>query len=209
MKIIIPSYEIIYPVYKREGEEMVRQIERAARCCYKSEQKSTSDGQSAIKLVTMLRDNGHEAMLEFGGNITVKIIADRGFLAEITRHRLASFAVESSRYVSYKEGIEVICPDDINNDEDAFSIWLEVMEASEKVYKNLIELGYKPQIARSVLPTALKTEINISANIREFRHIFKLRTSKAAHPQMRELMIPLLKELKEIIPVVFDDIEVE
>ena len=162
-------------------------------------------------------------MLEFGGNIHVKIICDRGVSHELVRHRLASFAQESTRYCNYgkDEHIifiipnqlerinECICTDirDIEHTSQGEAIWITNMLYSELHY-NILMKDYKwtPQQARSVLPNSLKTEINISANIREWRHILKLRTSKAAHPQMRELMCPLLDELKSKIPILFDDI---
>ena len=83
------------------------------------------------------------------------------------------------------------------------------MEASERAYNQLIELGATPQEARTVLPNSLKTEIVMTYNIREWRHFFKLRCSKGAHPQMREIAIPLLKEFQKRIPVLFDDIAIE
>jgi thymidylate synthase (FAD) len=162
----------------------------------------------------------HEAMLEFGGNITVKFICDRGVSHELVRHRLVSFAQESTRYCNYgnNDHIEFIIPcwckeieEQETNvchfiDDSTETIWLHTMYKCEEGYLNMINQGWSPQQARSVLPNSLKTEINMSANIREWRHIFKLRTSNAAHPQMRELMCPLLDEFKQRIPILFDDI---
>ena len=230
MKLIKASYEIITPI---NGEEILKQIELAARTCYKSEDKieyeplSIPDiegdkyigdkevpdyyAKSARILIPKLITRGHEAMLEFGGNITVKFICDRGVSHELVRHRLASFAQESTRYCNYnkEEDIIFIQPcwiTDISSDNEDVTNWYDAMCESEDRYNNLISLGWSPQQARSVLPNSLKTEINVSANIREWRHILKLRTSKAAHPQMRELMCPLLDELKNKIPILFDDI---
>ena len=218
MKLIKASYEIITPI---NGEEILKQIELAARTCYKSEDKieytMNTHGSppfianSARVLIPKLIKNGHDAMLEFGGNITVKFICDRGVSHELVRHRLASFAQESTRYCNYnkEEDIIFIQPcwiTDISSDNEDVINWYDAMCESEDRYNNLISLGWSPQQARSVLPNSLKTEINISANIREWRHILKLRTSKAAHPQMRELMCPLLDELKNKIPILFDDI---
>ena len=230
MKLIKASYEIITPI---NGEEILKQIELAARTCYKSEDKieyeplSIPDiegdkyigdkevpdyyAKSARILIPKLITRGHEAMLEFGGNITVKFICDRGVSHELVRHRIASFAQESTRYCNYnkEEDIIFIQPcwiTDISSDNEDVTNWYDAMCESEDRYNNLISLGWSPQQARSVLPNSLKTEINVSANIREWRHILKLRTSKAAHPQMRELMCPLLDELKNKIPILFDDI---
>ena len=220
MKLIKASYEIITPI---NGEEILKQIELAARTCYKSEGKIEYNLEgsnphalkevaiSARILIPKLISRGHEAMLEFGGNITVKFICDRGVSHELVRHRLASFAQESTRYCNYnkEEDIIFIQPcwiTDISSDNEDVTNWYDAMCESEDRYNNLISLGWSPQQARSVLPNSLKTEINVSANIREWRHILKLRTSKAAHPQMRELMCPLLDELKNKIPILFDDI---
>ena len=225
MKLIKASYEIITPI---NGEEILKQIELAARTCYKSEDKveyimnthgsPSFTASSARVLIPKLIKNGHEAMLEFGGAITVKFICDRGVSHELVRHRLASFAQESTRYCNYgkdehitfiipcwldiKEG--TISPRIVNTHAERW--WVNHMTRSEEAYNELIKIGWSPQQARSVLPNSLKTEINVSANIREWRHILKLRTSKAAHPQMRELMCPLLDELKNKIPILFDDI---
>jgi len=170
----------------------------------------------------------HEAMLEFGGMITVRFIVDRGVSHELVRHRVASFAQESTRYCNYSkdEHISFIIPPWINDtlnetykyhkDIDWFQStediaastanWLQCIAWCESNYNTLLLNGWTPQQARSVLPNSLKTEINVSANIREWRHIFKLRTAKAAHPQMREVMQPLLDEFKILIPLLFDDI---
>ncbi len=244
MKLIKASYEIITPI---NGEEILKQIELAARTCYKSEDKieygvkdipndiSQLDENyyaiSARKLISNLIKNKHDAMLEFGGNITVKFICDRGVSHELVRHRLASFAQESTRYCNYgkDEHIQFIIPcwlkDRFIGDFDRFEYnyhkdielfqsseendlcnFLQSIAFSEVNYNTLLLNGWSPQQARSVLPNSLKTEINVSANIREWRHILKLRTNKAAHPQMRELMCPLLNELKIKIPILFDDI---
>lgn len=179
--------------------------------------------KSARILIPKLISRGHEAMLEFGGNITVKFICDRGISHELVRHRLASFAQESTRYCNYgkDEHITFIIPEGSNLEEKTWSIqqmmnsvkddnplfnWMWSMIESEASYNRLLKQGWSPQQARSVLPNSLKTEINVSANIREWRHIFKLRTAQAAHPQMRELMVPLLKEFQKQIPILFDNI---
>ena len=234
MKLIKPSYEILTPI---SGEEILKQIEIAARTCYKSEDKIEYDdildcrtgeyipsyhAKSARPLIQKLIKNGHEAMLEFGGMITVKFICDRGVSHELVRHRISSFAQESTRYCNYgnDEHITFIIPcwfDNmaettgtglrgfiIKNKEEG--IWINTMLSTEVDYQLLIQNGWSPQQARSVLPNSLKTEINVSANIREWRHILKLRTANAAHPQMQELMRPLLKEFQEKIPILFDDI---
>lgn len=223
MKLIKPSFKITSSL---NGEEILAAIEYAARTCYKSEDKmefsDKGEALSARKLVKSLMERGHDAMLEFGGMITVKFICDRGVSHELVRHRLCSFAQESTRYVNYAKGkydgdLTFIIPcwtsltekstyDKISVEEPLEAEWLLHMQSAETSYNLLIKKGWTPQQARSVLPNSLKTEINMSANIREWRKIFSLRCDKPAHPQMRELMIPLLAEFKRRIPILFDDL---
>lgn len=224
MRIVLPSYEILTPI---RGEDL-QQIERIARTCYKSEDRITGD--SAVKFVTMLRDRGHEAMLEFG-TLAVRFICDRGVSHELVRHRLCSFAQESTRYVDYQRGhVEFILPpwvqsvpageyaitwhgvygDPMCEPEEMINgdaPWFWHCAVSERDYHVLRSHEWQPQQARAVLPNSVKTEIVIQANYREWRHIMQLRTSRAAHPQMRELMVPLLAELQSKIPVLFDDLQ--
>lgn len=207
MKVISPSFEIM-PV---NGEEILKSIERAGRTCYKSEDKITAD--SARKFVAGIVKSGHESVIEHE-KITVRIICDRGVTHEIVRHRIASYSQESTRYCNYsadKFGNELtfVQPFYWNEKKDKMGLWLRSMLFAEKMYMELIELGATPQEARAVLPNSLKTEIVVTMNLREWRHFFKVRCSAAAHPQMREVAIPILKKFKEIIPVVFDDIQVE
>ena len=200
MKLIEQGYEII-----SLPENLLETLENAGRTCYKSEDKITKE--SAPKFVKMLRDRGHHAMIEFG-DIIVKFVTNRGVTHEIVRHRLSSFAQESTRYVRYNGDMEFIRPvwfDDCRTEEIA--VFERSLYNAEVSYKSLLDLGWRPEQAREVLPNSLKTEIVWKANIREWRHIFNLRCSKAAHPQMRALMLPLLKELKEKLPIVFDDIK--
>lgn len=210
MKIVEPKYEILTDISK-SGVKELQQIERVARVCYKSEDKIVPDGSSAKKLVGFLVKQGHEAMLEHS-QLSVLFTCDRGVANELTRHRIASFAQESTRYCNYSKDkfgseIQVIMPTFIKNaDEPTRIAWTESMYAIEKQYMQLLEHGFRPEQARCVLPLCLKTEIVVTANLREWRNIFKLRTPVAAHPQMRELMCPLLKELQKKIPVIFDDI---
>ena len=205
--IVEPSYEIIIPKTPEEGMDMLRLIERAARNCYKSENKISENGTSALSLVTTLRDSGHHAMLEFG-NMTVKFVIDRGLSHELVRHRLASYAQTSTRWVDYKEGIQVIKPSGIFSNTPEYDWWLNSIEAAQVSYTALIKLGCKPQIARSVLPLCLKTEIIMSANLREWVFVLQTRTGPTVHPDMRDIMVKLLQEVKTLIPVVFDDIKV-
>ena len=223
MRILESGYEILTPI-SDGGIEELKHIERIGRVCYKSEDKITDDGESAKRFVKMLINNHHEAMIEHS-TLSVLFTCDRGVSHEIVRHRIASFAQESTRYVNYakdKFGNEISVINITNGidldtkmknfDADAIGTiyceWLKAMEDAEKHYMNMIELGATPQIARSVLPNSTKTNITVTANYREWRTFFKLRTAKDAHPQIREIAIPLLKELQAKIPVVFDDIKV-
>ena len=215
MKLIKQSHEILY--YNPKAIEI---IERCARTCYKSEDKITEN--SAKKFVQMLLDKKHHAMIEFS-DIIVKFITNRGVSHELVRHRLCSFAQESTRYVNYNSSdMEFIKPvwlhesyeDEKQMQQNVNEIkakwqWAAVMSKAEQAYNELINFGWRPEQAREILPNSIKTEIIIKANIREWRHILTLRTSKQSHPQMRALMIPLVKELQSLIPIVFDDIKGE
>lgn len=224
MNIMSASYEILTPI-SSGGIRELKHIEGIGRVCYKSEGYITEDGESAKRFVKMLIDKGHTAMIEHC-SLSIKFVVDRGISHEIVRHRIASFAQESTRYVNYsldKFGHEINVIDIgegilldkkmKNLDENIiFQIvneWMKAMADAERHYMKMIELGASPQIARSVLPNSTKTELTVTANYREWRNFFELRTPDDAHPQMREVMIPLLKELKTKIPVIFDDIEVE
>lgn len=194
------------------GEVLLKKIEKAGRTCYKSEEKITSD--SAKDFVKRILASGHESVIEHE-KLTVRVICDRGVTHEIVRHRIASYSQESTRYCNYSKNsfgneISVIEPcfwqSDSQEDKQKLAAWKQAMEEAEKAYMKLIELGATAQEARSVLPNSLKTEIVMTMNLREWRHFFRLRTSNAAHPQMREIARPMLDDFKKRIPVIFDDI---
>lgn len=205
MKIIAPYHEIISKI---DGAEMLRNIELCGRVCYKSEDRIT-DG-SAEKFVGMILKSGHESVLEHE-KITVRFVCDRGVTHEIVRHRIASYSQESTRYCNYSKDkfggeITFIRPCFWAEDDEKFAVWKETMQSIEDSYVKLISLGAKPEEARSILPNSVKTEIMVTMNLREWRHFFKLRTAERAHPQIREVAIPLLNEFKGLVPVIFDDI---
>ncbi len=201
MKIIKP-YFIIED--KIDGEKILKKIESYGRTCYKSESKITYN--SAKKFVSIIIKKGHESVIEHE-KITVRVICDRGVTHEIVRHRLAAYSQESTRYCNYQnKGMQVIKPCFFNKKQ--YDIWKKSMEESEKSYNELIKLGATPQEARSVLPNSLKTEIVITYNLREWRHFFKLRCSLFAHPQIREIAVPILAEFQKKIPVIFDDFKI-
>ena len=205
MKIIEPSVELMRDF---DGAEVMKFIERCGRTCYQSEKNITED--SAEKFVRNLIKRGHESVLEHF-SATFKIICDRGVMAELTRHRLASFSVESTRYNNYASAkfdneLTFIKPSFWKEDTNAYVNFEFDMQEFEKVYLNWIEEGATPQEARAFLPNSLKTEIVMTANLREWRTILKLRTAKDAHPQMRQVANMILKILKEKLLVVFEDI---
>ena len=217
MKLIKPGYVIVSDI---NSEKILKGIEYAGRTCYKSEEKITEE--SAKEFVKMIIKRGHESVLEHE-KITIKIICDRGVSHELVRHRIASFSQESTRYCDYSKDkfdnkVSFIIPLWLDLEEntnyeitvpskDPKMIWLRAMSRAEIDYFRLIGFGkWSPQQARSILPNSLKTEVVITANLREWRLIFKQRAAKAAHPQMREIMCPLLDELKTKLSIVFDDI---
>jgi len=209
-------------------------IEQAGRTCYQSQPTIPGSTGSATKFTQMLLDKGHHAMIEFGW-LCYRIICDRGVTHELVRHRLVSWAQESTRWCNYKGGVTFIIPPwvdiperfidtdtwfdneenyldaadrtgDIEYFEHENLIWLRAMQEAEEHYQHLMGYGSTPQKARSVLPNSLKTQICMAANIREWRHFFLLRTHKDAHPQMREVANMLLVDARERYPVVFDDL---
>lgn len=205
MNIINASYKI----EKLPSREDIQLIEAAGRVCYKSEEKITDT--SFVDFLERIVRKGHESVLEHS-MLTVRFICDRGVSHELVRHRLASFSQESTRYCNYGGEVAFIMPcffKQCLNVYPPYVLWKDAMLSSEDTYKEMLKQGASPQEARSVLPNSTKTEVVMTANLREWRHILKLRTSKAAHPQMRELMCPLLEDLKASIPVIFDDISGE
>ncbi len=205
MKVIDPSFSFMH---LPDGEFVLRHLELAARTCYKSEDKADAD--SARKLLSRIVRLGHDSVLEHI-SVTVRIVCDRGVTHELVRHRLCSFSQESTRYANYAQDkfgreITVIRPFFWAEDDARYALWLSAMQACEEAYLRLVEAGATAQEARSVLPNSLKTEIVTTANIREWRHIFKLRCDKAAHPQMRQVMLPMLGAFQERIPLLFDDL---
>jgi len=209
MKIIKPYYIIETPIINEE--EILVFIEKAGRTAYKSEDRITSD--SAKKFIASIIKSGHESVIEHF-TISVRFICDRGISHELVRHRIASFTQESGRYCNYSKDkfnkeITVIEPFFWEKDSIQYLLWKEHCEDAELTYLALLEEGATPEQARSVLPNSLKTEVFQTMNLREWRHFLKLRTSKKAHPQMRELVIPLLREFQSEFPTFFSDIIIE
>lgn len=213
MIIVKPAYEIIS---QNDYPSMLEKIEKAGRVCYKSENR-ISEGTAETFIRGILK-RGHESVIEHEG-ISVRVICDRGVTHEIVRHRVASYSQESTRYCNYtndKFSSQISCIDiatgfqyDLNNETDCkkYEVWQEAMKASEKYYFRLLELGAKPQEARSVLPNSLKTELVMTMNLREWRHFFRLRCATAAHPQMRELACMILADFIKRFPIFFEDLQ--
>ena len=205
MQIIQPNVEIMSAV---DGQAILRHLEIVGRTCYKSEGLITDT--SAETFVRKLIARGHEAIIEHE-SISVRFICDRGVSHELVRHRLASYAQSSTRYCNYSKAqfnseITVIKPCFLAEGTEAYRQWEWTMHRAECAYFDLLDIGLSPQEARCVLPNSLKTEVVMTANLREWRTVLRLRCSKAAHPQMREVMLMLLEKLHAAIPVVFDDI---
>lgn len=203
MKIIQPSFEIL-----PYSEYITKVIEYAGRKCWKSEDRIEED--SDIKFIQMLKGVNHASVLEHG-SISVNFVCDRGVSHELVRHRLASYSQESTRYCNYSKGkygseISVIEPFFYTDRPVLYASWKRGCESAEIEYMFQLENGAKAQEARDNLPNSLKTEVVATFNPREWRHVFTLRTSPAAHPQIRQIMCPTLKRFREIWPVLFDDV---
>jgi len=197
MKIVKQSHEILHM-------DSIDRIETAGRTCYKSKKRDTNGTNGTNMFVKGLIKRGHEAMIEHA-NATVRFITNRGVTHELVRHRLCAFGQESTRYVSY-------FGDDIRFIEPVWgtdTVWINAMIVAERYYKALVHNGWRLEQAREVLPNSLKTEIVVTANFREWRHIFKLRalgTTGRPHPQMKALMLPVLLDFAEREPAAFGDL---
>ena len=204
MKIVQQSHEWITPLNR---DVTLKRIEQIARTCYQSE-GAIKPGSDA-KMVAMLCKNHHYAMIEHI-SLSIKFITDRGVANEIVRHRIGSYAQESTRYCNYNKDkfdnqITVI---DHGYTGDLHACWLEAVDDAETSYQIMIAKGATPEQARDVLPLCLKTETVCTWNLREWHEVLRLRTAKDAHPAIRALMIPVLHELQEVYPEIFNDIEV-
>jgi thymidylate synthase (FAD) len=204
MKIVAPGFEILTPL---DPPALLARLERAGRTCYLSEGRAAAG--SAGPFVRSLIHRGHLSVIEHE-SLSLRLICDRGVSHELVRHRLASFSQESTRYVNYGHGPEgrgltVIKPLFFEEGSEKYARWLLAMEAAEAAYLGLLDAGATAQEARTVLPHSLKTEIVITANLREWRHILALRCGSAAHPQMREIMNLVQYRFQELLPEIFVD----
>lgn len=185
----------------KDPMDLLQDIERIGRVCYKSEHRITSS--SAAPFVRNIIARGHESVLEHI-SITVRFITDRAIANELVRHRIAAYSQESTRYCNYKDKIEFIYPKNVSDKQ--LQLIMEACACAATTYQTLIADGATPEVARDVLPLCTKTELIATYNLREWRHILRLRTDKAAHPKMRELMQTLLQFFQGLVPIIFDDI---
>jgi len=203
IEVIQPSIFIDEPIH---AEDILKKIEYIGRISHKSESK-IGPGTAEI-FVKKLLEMGHESVLEHV-SISARIICDRGISHELVRHRIAAYTQESTRYCRYLKVIQFIKPLFYREGTKEYDLWYQSCLASAKTYTALIKLGSKAEEARSVLPNSLKTEIVSTFNLRQWRHVFKMRCGIGAHPQIREVMIPILKKFKREISIIFDDLIIE
>ena len=204
MKVVEPWIK----VEKIDGKKIMKRLERACRTCYRSEGSITED--SYKKLLTNCITRGHESVLEHE-KVTVRIYNDIGSYKDLTRHRFASFSIESTRYCSYnkdKYGNEITFINTVYiENEEMYNTWKDSMQNIEKNYIKMKELGASTDMVRELLPHSTAAEYTMTANIREWKHILELRTTSHVHPAIRQVLIPLLLYFKEEMPEIFDDVQ--
>lgn len=217
MNIIKPYARIIIPDYPMAGIDLLRRIEQIARVSHRSEAAQTEDSWRRF-LTAVVLEHGDWSVTEHI-NVTVEAYVDRGITHEWVRHRLGAYTQESTRFVNYEKKMPpaFIAPELEDEPERAgngeqvalspYQLWAHAVDTCERSYRRMIQLGVAPQTARSVFPNALASKLIVTYNLRSWRHFFLMRTSKEAHPQMREVTIPLLAEFKTMIPLLYDDIE--
>ncbi len=206
MIIVEPAFKILYPQTKSEALDALRRVELAGRVCYKSEDRANED--SYYRFIQMLMGRGHWSVIEHA-TMTAHLVTNRGVTHELVRHRVASFSQESTRYCNYNKGkfggeITVVNPGELSGEN--LTAWRQGIEAVEKSYMQMIQAGVSPQIARGVLPNDLKAEIVVTANLREWHHIFTMRCASNAHPHIRHVMKLGLAQMIEWYSPVFDDL---
>lgn len=200
----------ITPITPLNGQAILKRIEEIARTCYRSEDKITEDGKSAEQLVRALTNAGHGAMLEHA-TISMRYLSNIAAYKDLTRQRMASYAVESTRWCSYNNGkfgseIKFLDPIEIPKDTIKYQVWLNAMQQAEKNYMDMASMGAKPDELSLVLPQSTAAEFVITANLREWAHIFGLRAVGHSRPCVRQIMQTTLEMLHKEIPIVFDDV---
>ena len=204
MKIIKPM--II--VEDKDYVKLMKNLERACRTCYRSEDKIVEDSYKT--LLTNCINRGHESVLEHE-KITIQMICDIGVYKDLTRHRHASFSIESTRYCNYGKDkfdneLKFIKPCNIEPGQ-IYAFWMNEMQNIEHTYQEMSRRGCTPDQMRMILPHSTAALVTMTANIREWKHILELRCTKHAHPAVQQVMIPLLLHFKETMPEIFDSIE--
>ena len=205
MKLIDP---VVY-VENYDAKKMLKRIERACRTCYRSEDKVTED--SYKNLIKNCISRGHESVLEHE-KVSIRMICDIGAYKDLTRHRIASFSIESTRYCNYGKDkfdneIKFMKPVNIDEGTEIYNLFVEGLEGIEKNYLKMAELDAKPDQLRMLLPHSTASEVNMTCNLREWKHVFTLRCSKHAHPSIRQVLIPLLLKFKEDMPEIFESVD--
>lgn len=212
-KVFVTKMNIIEPYAKlmdveslESGIKLLKKIEWCGRISHRSEDAQTDDSYDRF-IRTVVLGHGDWSIVEHA-SATVDMLVDRGITHEIVRHRLFSFTQESTRFVNYEKKMppSFIRPEGLSREQEVWC-WNSAIQECEGMYRKLLAFGTAPQIARSVFPNALASRIIITGNLRNWRHFFIMRTTKEAHPQMRQVTIPLLKEFQEKIPILFEDIE--
>lgn len=198
----------VIPVTPLNGDAILKRIEEIARTCYKSEDKITDDGESAKKIVRALSQAGHGAMLEHA-SITMRYVSNIAAYKDLTRHRPASYAIESTRWCNYTKGkfgkeIKFLDPIEIPHDSIKYQVWLNGMEQAEKHYMNMADIGASADELSLLLPQSTAAEFCITANLREWNHIFSLRAVGHCRPCVKQIMQPTLELFHKEIPIVFD-----
>lgn len=205
MKIIEPIVEVEKADYNR----IMKNLERACRTCYRSENKITEESYKT--LLKNCINRGHESILEHE-KITIRMICDIGVYKDLTRHRHASFSIESTRYCNYgkdkfENQIKFMEPVNIERNTEVYEEWQKTCEEIEHHYIKMVELGATPDQMRMILPHSTAALVTMTANIREWKHILSLRCTKHAHPAVEQVMIPLLLHFKKNMPEIFENIE--
>ena len=200
----------IIPLTQINGMEIIKHLENIARTCYKSHDKITDDGESALRLLRALKNAGHDSMFEHY-TISMRYITNIAAYKDLTRMRKASFAIESTRFCNYSNGkfgneIAFLRPVEIPQDSLKYQVWLNAMEQAEKNYMDMASMGATADELSLMLPQSTAAEVNITTNLRHWEHIFNLRAVGHSRPCVREIMIPTLEMFRKEIPIVFDDV---
>ena len=205
MKLLDP---VIY-IEDYDGKKIMQRIERACRTCYRSEEMITEDSYKT--LLKNCLNRGHESILEHE-KVSIRMICDLGVYKDITRHRLASFSIESTRYCNYGKDkfgseLKIMKPCNIEEGTEMYEDWKNTMLCIEKNYIKMSQEGAKPDQLRMLLPHSIAAEVNMTCNIREWKHVLSLRCTNHAHPSIRQVLIPLLLKFKQDMPEIFEKVE--